>query len=161
MSIENRIEVKVSQEASQKVEEGLNTIKEALKPYLVALPPEEKKSMVIVGDKLNDFIEKGLLHAQKNPDLVPPYLKLDEVQSDQKAWSFMRPVVSELEHLLSMVKDTGDLCGNEAYSSVLSFYHYVKQAAKDGVPGAKPIYEDLKSYFPSKGSRKNKEEEEV
>jgi hypothetical protein len=38
--------------------------------------------------------------------------------------------------------------GSEAYHAVLAFYHNVQAAAKDDVPGAKAIVEDLKTRFP-------------
>jgi hypothetical protein len=38
--------------------------------------------------------------------------------------------------------------GSEAYHAALAFYHNVQAAAKDDIPGAKAIFEDLKTRFP-------------
>ncbi|MBI9058946.1 MAG: hypothetical protein JEZ01_14365 [Labilibaculum sp.] len=95
--------------------------------------------------------------AESNPDLIPPYIKLKDVKKDVEAWKVINPIIKDLEQQLSQLNDTAALCGNEAYSPVLS-YHYIKQAAKDGVTGAKPIYEDLKKQFPSTAPKKKSEE---
>jgi hypothetical protein len=38
--------------------------------------------------------------------------------------------------------------GSEAYHEALAFYHNTQAATKQDVPGAKAIYEDLKTRFP-------------
>jgi hypothetical protein len=41
------------------------------------------------------------------------------------------------------------VAGSEAYHAALAFYHNVQATAKDDIPGAKVIFEDLKTRFPS------------
>jgi hypothetical protein len=48
--------------------------------------------------------------------------------------------------------------GSEAYQAALVFYKSVKMAAAQDIPGAKAVYEELKTRFPS-GKRKNGETE--
>ena len=48
--------------------------------------------------------------------------------------------------------------GSEAYQAALVFYHSVKLAAVQDVPGAKVVYEELKTRFPG-GRRKAGETE--
>ncbi|WP_461631105.1 hypothetical protein [Labilibaculum euxinus] len=48
-----------------------------------------------------------------------------------------------------MLNDTAALSDSEAYMAMLSYYNFLKQAAKDAVPGAKPIYDNLKHHFTS------------
>jgi hypothetical protein len=40
------------------------------------------------------------------------------------------------------------LAGSEAYQAALVFYKSVKMAAAHDVPGAKAVYEELKTRFP-------------
>ncbi len=158
MTVENRVDIVYTSETIQETNTAISSLQEALKPYVLALPAEKKKNMVVVGNRLFDFVERGCMLAENNPDLIPPYIKMDNVKKDVDAWKVMNPMIKELEQQLSLLNDTAALCGNEAYSAVLSFYHYIKQAAKDGVPGAKPIYEDLKKQFPSTAPKKDSEE---
>jgi hypothetical protein len=46
--------------------------------------------------------------------------------------------------------------GSEAYQAALVFYKSVKKAAAQDVPGAKTVYEELKTRFPG-GKRKTGE----
>jgi GrpB-like predicted nucleotidyltransferase (UPF0157 family) len=46
------------------------------------------------------------------------------------------------------VDDTTMVAGSEAYQFALIFYNSVKMAARQDIPGAKAIYEDLKKRFP-------------
>lgn len=161
MTVENRVDIVFENETIQESNTALSSLKNALKPHMVALTANQKKSMVVVANRLFDFIERGVMLAEANPDLIPPYIKMEDVKKDVDAWKVMNPMIKDLEQQLSLLNDTAALCGNEAYTSVLSFYHYIKQAAKDGVSGAKPIYDDLKKQFPSTVTKKNVEESTV
>jgi hypothetical protein len=44
--------------------------------------------------------------------------------------------------------------GSEGYQAALVFYKSVKMAAAQDVPGAKAVYEELKTRFPQRGKRK-------
>jgi hypothetical protein len=59
-------------------------------------------------------------------------------------WSLLT-LIKQLEEA---VKDTSMAAGSEAYHAALAFYHNTQAAAKDDVPGAKAIFEDLKTRFP-------------
>jgi hypothetical protein len=48
-----------------------------LAPYLLALTPDERHTLPKMGEKTISFVEKAYDFAQKNPNLVPPYLDLD------------------------------------------------------------------------------------
>jgi hypothetical protein len=50
--------------------------------------------------------------------------------------------------------DTEMTAGSEAYQAALVFYKSVKMAAAQDVPGAKAVYEELKTRFPG-GKRKS------
>jgi predicted N-acetyltransferase YhbS len=57
------------------------------------------------------------------------------------------------QQLEEAVEDTIMAVGIEAYHAAFAFYHNAQAAAKDDVPGAKAIFKDLKTRFPS-GKRK-------
>jgi TolA-binding protein len=44
--------------------------------------------------------------------------------------------------------DTAMTSGSEAYQAALIFYNSVKMAARQDVPGAKAVYEELRKRFP-------------
>jgi hypothetical protein len=45
--------------------------------------------------------------------------------------------------------------GSEAYQAALVFYKSVKMAAAQDIPGAKAVYEELKTRFPQTGRPRN------
>ncbi|MDR0721667.1 MAG: hypothetical protein LBF75_02570 [Treponema sp.] len=45
--------------------------------------------------------------------------------------------------------------GSEAYQAALVFYQSVKMAAAQDIPGAKAVYEELKTRFPQGSKRRN------
>ena len=63
-----------------------------------------------------------------------------------KLRSFYRPI----EQICNAISDTVMVAGSEAYVAALSVYKVVKDAAKNGVPGAQTIYDELKVRFPGR-----------
>jgi hypothetical protein len=56
------------------------------------------------------------------------------------------------------IDDTEMAAGSEAYQAALVFYKSIKMAAEQDIPGAKAVYEELKTRFPG-GKRKSGETE--
>ncbi len=158
MSIENKVKIVLTEEQKTAIASGIKTLKDTFGPILVSLTPSEKQSMLILGDKSISFVNKSLMYANQKPEFVPAYLDKNEWKIDMQARNDLAPYNAEINELNSLLLDTIALCGNEAYHQALTFYNSVKQAAKDNVPGAKPIYEELKHQYPH--HKKPKEEVE-
>jgi hypothetical protein len=124
-----------------------------LAPYLLALTPAERQGMPKMGEKTISFVEKAYDFAQQNPNLVPPYLEMAAFGTDfadaHGLWT-LHNLVQQLEEGIS---DTEMAAGSEAYQTALVFYKSVKMAAGQDIPGAKAVYEELKTRFPG-GKRK-------
>jgi hypothetical protein len=121
----------------------------ALSPYLLALTPEDRKGMLKMGEKTIGFVEKAFDFAKQNPELVPPYLKISEFETDfadaHGLWT-LHNMITQLEEGIS---GTEMAAGSEAYQASLIFYHSVKMAASQNIPGANAVYEELRKRFPS------------
>lgn len=155
MSIENKIKIVLTEEQKTAISTGLKSLKDILGPILISLTPAEKQSMLIMGDKSVSFVDKGIMYAEQKPEFIPSYLDLSEWKIDMQARNDLAPYNAEIQELNSLLLDTIALCGNEAYREALTFYNAVKQAAKNNVPGAKPIYEELKQQYPNRKKAKN------
>ncbi|MPQ48650.1 hypothetical protein GCQ56_16715 [Marinifilum sp. N1E240] len=155
MSIENKVKIVLTDEQKATIDTALKSLKDTLGPVLISLTPDEKKSMLILGDKTLSFVNKNLMYSNQNPEFIPSYLNQNDWSVDMQAWNDLAPINSQLKELNSLLNDTIALCGNEAYRQALTYYNNVKQAAKDNVPSAKPIYEELKQQYPN--HKKNKE----
>jgi len=149
MSVENKVKIVLSEEQKTAIAAGLKSLKDTLGPILVSLTPSEKQSMLKLGDKSISFVNKNLMYAQQKPEFIPSYLDVNEWKIDMQARNDLAPYNAEIQELNSLLLDTIALCGNEAYVQALTYYNSVKQAAKSNVPGAKPIYEELKQQYPN------------
>jgi len=124
-----------------------------LKPYLIALSKEERKKLPKMGDRTIPFVEKVIEYATAQPEFVPPYMDIPELKNDFNAVTTLNQVYRPLNQIDSNLNDTLLLSGSEAYKAALQFYNYVKQAAKNNVPDAKVIFEELKKRFENQGPR--------
>jgi hypothetical protein len=118
-----------------------------LKAYLYSLTPEDRQNILKMGDKSLAFVEKTDELAGINPQFVPPYVNLDDLKTDLVDAVNLRALSNRLQQLSREVDDTVMLAGSEAFTQALSIYSVVKQAARDNVPGAEAVFEELQKRF--------------
>ncbi len=147
MSTENVISAEISATDLQTVKDALSTIQSTLAPYLLALTPEQRKTIPKMSDGTEPFVSKVMEYASNDAQFVPPYMDVTEMRKDLDAANQLSPILRTVEQIESNLNDTTMMAGSEAYIASLSYYNSVKMAAKLNVPGAKPIYDDLKKRF--------------
>lgn len=119
----------------------------ALLPFAIGLTPAERSTLPKITDQSSYFVEDALAAVESQPDLAPRYLDLAEMKSDLALWKQLDRFVSEIKSLARLVDDTAVAAGSEAYTAALSIYNSAKRAAKDGVPGAQAVVNELKRRF--------------
>jgi len=144
---ENLVSIVIPSDVVQTVLTAYQTIKTALKDYLIALTPEERRTILKMGDRTLAFVGKVIEFADANPNFVPPYMNLPELKNDFAAYEALHTMHTPLGQEVSELSDTLLSCGNDCYKAALVFYNSVKTAAKNDVPGAKALYEELKKRF--------------
>ena len=122
-----------------------------LRPYLQALTPEQRQSLLKMADKTVAFVQKARAYAQANPSFVPAFVDLAEFEQDATALDGLAPLHHLLEGLTLDLDSTLMLAGSDAYATALIIYNNVKFLAKNNQPGAQAAYDDLSQRFPSKG----------
>ena len=158
MSKENIVSIQVPEKDLQTAIRKIQEVKALMKPYLIALQPNERMTLPKMGDKSLSFVTKATEYAQSRKDFSPPYLNAEELAIDLKAVEDLTRVYRETEQLCKSLDDTIMLSGSEAYAEALAYYQAVKQAAKRNIPDAKAVYQDLRKRF---GRRSNEGTEEV
>jgi hypothetical protein len=156
MAKTNRVSISIKPADMTAMLDALTLLKSKL-PFLLVLLPQERKTLTKMGDKSVAFVTKALEYAAANPSLVPAFLDVTEFDKDIKVITELLKVVRPLEQLQMQLEDTLMQAGAEANEAALFFYNNAKVASKAGVPGAEPIYLDLKERFPGK-PKKHKEE---
>jgi hypothetical protein len=126
----------------------ISAVIQQLAPYTVALTPHERQTMLKMGDKSLAFVEKAHDYAVDNPPLTPSYLDMATFDVDFADAHGLWNVLTLVKQLEEAIEDTIMTAGSEAFHAALAFYHNVQAAAKDDIPGAKAIFEDLKTRFP-------------
>ena len=156
MTTDNVVSIVLPPAELQNVLLKLQEISTILKPYLIALTPDERKTIPKMSNKTYTFVEKALDYAHSNPEFAPAYMSVSELQIDLKAVGDLTSILHLLQPMCDNVNDTGMLSGSEAYIAALTYYNSVKHAAKMSVPSAKGIYEDLKKRFEGQGVQAKK-----
>lgn len=124
-------------------------------PFLISLTNNERKGGIKLGDKTVAFIAKAIGYAQANPQLVPGYTNLAEIQKDYNLQKDLIDIQQLLASLNQKIEDTQQEAGVEALNGILAFYQAVRVAAEKDVPGARAIYEDLNQRFPGRTKKQN------
>ncbi len=155
MSAENNLSIQIPAETLSKVKANLKDCAELLKPYLIALTPDDRRDLPKMSDKTLPFVEKVLDYAGTNPEFAPAYLSVPELKIDMTAFGELASLLQLVEPLCDNLRDTQMLAGSDAYTAALAYYNSVKQAAKMNVPNAKTIQEELGKRFKGQGVVRN------
>jgi hypothetical protein len=146
----------IPQDVLTQAQTKINEVAALLAPYFVALTPSERHELPKMGEKTIGFVEKAYDFAKQNPNLVPPYLDIVAFGVDFGDAHGLWTLVNSIRQLDENTSDTEMAAGSEAYQAALVFYKSVKMAAAQDIPGAKAVYEELKTRFPG-GKRKGGE----
>ncbi len=152
-ALSNRISVQIPPKELEDAIKKLEQVSTALEPYLIALTNDERRQIPKMSDGNAPFVEKALRYAKSQPDLSPAYLKVNEMDIDFKAVNDLASVLQIVSRLGSALDDTIKLAGSEAWMAALAYYNSVKMGTKLNVPGARPVYEDLRKRFGGNRSR--------
>lgn len=153
--MENKIDFKLPETVVTEALTAVNNAVNVLKPYLVALSADERRALPKMSDGTQPFVQKCLEYCVNDPQFVPPFLDMEGFTDDMNAWNQLMSIFRPVQQLYTNLDDTTMEAGSESYVAALSYYNSVKQAAKMNIPGAKPIFDDLKKRFAANGERKS------
>lgn len=148
--MENRLSIEIPEADLAAVKAALQQVQTILAPYVIALTPEQRKTIPKMSDGTEPFVEKVMDYAESNSQFLPPFVNLAELQKDWTAVSGLMPLLRMVDQIRDTLSDTAMMAGSEAYIGALSYYNSVKQAAKVNAPDAKAIFEDLRKRFERK-----------
>lgn len=146
----NQFNQDVSAAKLQKVQAALDVIKTELGPLLISLTPDERKSMLRMGDKTVAFVQKTTDYASTTPSFVPAFVDLAELKQDAAGLAALAPILRQLEQLALDTDSTLMIAGSEAYTNALTIYQNIKFQAQNHQQGAQAAYDELKTRFPGR-----------
>ncbi|HEY0428877.1 MAG TPA: hypothetical protein VGC76_13935 [Pyrinomonadaceae bacterium] len=153
---DNLISIQFSDIDLRDINQAIQVLQTKFAPYLIALSTEDKQSLPKAKDKSVPFIQKSASYMQTNPEFTPPFLNKPEFDKDYGAFNAIYGFLRLLAPITSNLEDTAFLCSAEAYRASLNYYNSVQRAAAMNVPGAKAIYDDLKTYFDAQRAKPQK-----
>jgi hypothetical protein len=113
--MDNKINFTITAETITQVNEGLATISSALKPYLLALSPEERQELPKMSDKTLPFVNKALDYLSRVPEFAPPYMDVEGLQNDMAVYNQLMPLLRQVRILSDNLDDTVMQAGGESY----------------------------------------------
>ena len=151
MSGDNLVSIQIPPELLTQIKAKVNELKESLSPYLIALSGKEIRGLFKMNDGTIPFAEKCLNYAKTNPKFLPPYVDVQEMEVDFNAVKDLSEIYRPLKELITNLGNTITQAGSETLAPSLAYYNSVKQAAKQNIPDAKTIYDELKKRFEKNG----------
>lgn len=141
---ENRVSASISEESRTAIKAAIQTIKENL-PFLKDLTPEDRRTMLKLGDRSVAFVRGALGVATENPDFLPRSFDIDEMRKDVELYQDLNDISRPLTQLLELVEDTKMDVGSEAYSAALVVYRYAQNSPQGA--GLDDVVDDLGRRF--------------
>lgn len=115
--------------AFQEIDTALSTLEHHFTGFL-KFSPDERKSMLKMGNKTEAFCRQTLMVAEQNTQNLPASLLLDEAQSDLRSLDQLRPRLHRLRELLGKGDDTEMALGSDIYAFCLDAYAMLKVTGK-------------------------------
>jgi hypothetical protein len=112
--MENLIEVDIPEGDIIEINQAFKTLDTKFLPHLANHNPEERIALPKMGDKTLAFVLKGISHMEQNPDLIPKYIDVDQINIDIEAVEMFRKHLALLIKITDLVDDTMMLSGSEA-----------------------------------------------
>ncbi len=93
---------------------------------MVTLTQEELAALPKMGINTIDFVTENLKEAEKNPDLVPKNVAIDEIRKDVELIKAIFKIMDPLKNLEKKLEDSALLAGSEAYLPSIAIYNAMK-----------------------------------
>lgn len=153
----NRINASMSPNDFNAVKQAIQEIRYRM-PFLLGLTLEERRKLPKISRSNKLFVEDALSVARENPEMLPYYLPIQDLENDYSLFQQLSELLFPLQQLFERVQDTQMLAGSEAYQSSLVIYKLTRVAADSGMPGMDTALAKLKQRFEGQGPQGGSEE---
>lgn len=126
---QNLITLSLSDSAFAEIDAALTTLEQHFAGFL-KLSPDERKSILKMGDKTEAFCRQTIMVAGQNTQNLPASLNLSEAESDLRSLDQLRPRLHRLRELLGKGDDTEMALGSDIYAFSLDAYALLKVTGK-------------------------------
>ncbi|MFZ4411698.1 MAG: hypothetical protein ACOYOV_01345 [Bacteroidales bacterium] len=150
MALDDLISLELSIDEISQIDNSLTAIEAVIATKVIALQSEERSQYGRVGESTQVWISKIYDYMMSKPELLPAFINVTEFNKDLKARMSILPRIARLNSIVNGLEDTSILLGADLYNAAIAYYRNIKLLAKQNIPGAKLIYEDLSLKFPGR-----------
>jgi hypothetical protein len=147
MADDNRISATIPPADIAAITQSIQDIRSKL-PFLISISGQERQELPKMGDKSVGFDDKCTAYMASNPEFVPGFIDVAEVNKDRELRAQMMQFFAALKTLSEAVSDTLLVVNSEIWMADLAYYQSVREAARRSRAGADTIYNDLRQRFP-------------
>ena len=141
--MENKVSIEIQSADLQAIKDAIAVLQAKLSPLLIALTTDQRQKRVKMGEASKPFVEKVLEYAVSNPQFLPAFASVPQMQKDWKAHQELNPVYNSLNQITSNLSDTLLELGQDLMKPANAYYKLVQVGVSMDVPNAKPIEADL------------------
>ena len=128
----NRVSGTLPQDAKDQIHALLDQAK-ALMPFLVDLSPEDRRSLLRLGDRSEAVVRRAQYMANRHTGILSRDFDLQEMNSDIELYFALRDIQHAVMHFTELLDDTVAAVGADAFSATLDVYGFAKLADADGL----------------------------
>jgi hypothetical protein len=127
---QNLISLALDDDTLGSIDAALNTLETAF-IGLLALTPEQRRSLTRMGDKSEAFCRQTLNVLAQNPQVLPPSYDLAEAQEDLSAIDRLRPRLMRLLRLTERAEDSSAALGSDVMCAALEGYALLRISGRN------------------------------
>lgn len=129
--------------------DGALTVLETRLAGLIDLSVDERRSIVRMGEKSENFCRQTLLAMDENRSMIPASVGLDDARADLEHLDALRRRTLRLQRLTGRCEDTTTALGSDVMSAALEGYGLLKMLGKGS--GLAPLRESIAGRFSRRG----------
>lgn len=123
--MENRIEAILTTANRDEVLDLFRRINEIL-AFLISLSPEDRQSLVRMGDKSRPLVEQSLVLVEQDDSFMPRSFDAAQMRKDKELYEALQPIIVQCMMLLERLSDTSLLVGSDLMMAALDVYRNAK-----------------------------------
>lgn len=128
---QNIVSIVFTAEESNALLATIEQLKTQLLPKTIALDADQRRDLLKMGVKSENFCRQAISALDKNRQVVPPSLGLDDALLDLAALDLLRPVLLDLEKLVERLRDTATALGSDLMDASVEGYALLKVTGRN------------------------------
>lgn len=148
MSDENQISIVIAPATKTAILAKLAELRALVLEFAINLTPDERMHTPTISTERSAMVTTFDMQMATHPDVIPGYVDMPEKDKDSAAFGDLAEMLAPAMEICEMLSDTVHLVGADLLKAYLTFYSAVQMAAKNNVPGATTLLEDLRRFIP-------------